>query len=111
MSIESYYNTQFTPYTLAPDSTYPYDLVETAGTPFMGAIDLMESYAPSSGRKQFADGEVSTIVTYLIVCKSPTPVTIRDIIRQDTHKYIVRAVDPVGLKPGHHTEIMVEEVQ
>lgn len=110
MSIESFYNTTFVPYTLAPSTTYPYDMVETAGASFLGAIDLMESYAPSSNRKQFEDGKITSVNTFLIVCGAPSPVTLSDRIKTGTRTFTIRAIDTINFKPGHHTEIMVEEV-
>ncbi len=105
MSISKFYTCTFIPYTLAPATTFPYDMVETAGTAFKGALDTIGSH------ETWADAEVVAMSTHWIACSTNVSVTQGQTLKYGTRTFNVTGIpDPVTLKAGHHQEIYVKEI-
>ena len=105
MSIDSFFKQSFSIVTQAPASTFPFDLVETVGATFKGALDTVSS------SDRWADAQLIAISSHWISTKSSVSVSKGDRIKYGSRYFEVTGVpDPVSLKPGHHQEIYVKEV-
>lgn len=105
MSIDSFYKQSFTIVTQAPATTFPYDLVETAGATFKGALDTVSS------ADRWADAQLVAISSHWIATKSSVAVGKGERIKYGTRYFEVTGIpDPVSLKPNHHQEIYCKEV-
>ena len=105
MSIAKFYKQSFTPYTMAEATTFPYDLIETAGTNFKGALDLVGS------DEKWADAALVALSTHWISCATSVSVTQGMKIGLGSRRFeVMGKPDPVLLKGGHHQEIYVKEI-
>lgn len=91
--------------TIAPATTFPYDMVETAGATFKGALDTVSS------SDRWADAQLVAISSHFIACKSTVSILKGDMIKYGSRYFEVTGIpDPVTLKPGHHQELYCKEV-
>jgi hypothetical protein len=105
LSISKFYTCTFTPYTLAAATTFPYDMVETAGSTFKGALDSIGS------AEKWADAATVAISTHWIACSTGVTVTQGQKLTYGSRTFNVTGIpDPSTLKPGHHQEIYVKEI-
>ena len=106
MSVDKFFNTSFTPYTLSLGSSYPFEDTWTSGTAFNAAIDVIE------GNEKFFDNENVGKVTHVIIAPSSmtTTLTRASKLVTGTRTFIIKFIDNVELKANHHKEILVEEI-
>jgi hypothetical protein len=102
--ISDYWTNTFSRYTLAPAVTFPYDLTSTLIGTFAGSISKLNA------REQWLDEKMTVHASHLITCASSTTLDEADEIKLGTRTFLIRYVDPVEIKTGHHLEVFVDEV-
>jgi len=105
MSIDAFYKQTFIPIIVAPSTVWPFDPIETDGTPFKGALDTVSS------NDKWADSALIAMSTHFIATKTSVSISKGMILKYDTRRFEVMGIpDSITLKPGHHQEIYVKEI-